>query len=411
MAAKDISVRFAQRVQKVQSSAIRDLLRHGSDPSVISFAGGFPDATLFPARELEAIYTHLLTQKPLRALQYTVTEGIPELRAQVAEYMQADGTACSMDDVLILHGAQQGLDLAAKMMLEPGDTVVVEDPTFLGATIAFNVFEPRYATVRMDAEGMDTDHLEAVLEANPRTKVIYTVPDFHNPTGVTLSLARRRRLIELANRFDVLVIEDSPYRPLRFEGAHLPTLKSLDTEGRVLFLGSFAKILAPGMRLGWAVAGAEVLAKLARLKLANDTQCSTLNMMAASMFLEHYSITDHLARVNAAYRRKRGLMFGVLDEVFPESVQYTRAEGGLFTWLTFPEGFDTTRFMLEEALPKAQVVYVPGAPFFATAPKTNHARINFSALREDLIVSGMTRLGELVALALPHAVPAVEQMA
>ena len=165
------------------------------------------------------------------------------------------------------------------------------------------------------------------------------------------------------------------------------------------------------MRLGWAVAGPEVLAKLARLKLANDTQCSTLNMMAASMFFEHYSVADHVARVAAVYHRKRALMFNVLDSVFPDSVQYTRAEGGLFTWLTFPDGFDTTRFMLEEALPKAQVVYVPGAPFFATTPKINYARINFSALPEDKIVSGMTRLGELVAEALPHATQAVEQMA
>ncbi len=405
-------MQFAQRVQKVQSSAIRDLLRHGSDPNVISFAGGFPDPTLFPAAQLEAIYTELLTKQPTRALQYTVTEGIPELRAQVAGRMRDDGTPCTAEDVLILHGAQQGLDLAAKMMLEPGDTVIVEDPTFLGATIAFNVFEPQYATVRMDAEGMDTDHLEAVLQANPRTKVIYTVPDFQNPTGVTLSLARRRRLIDLANRYDVLVIEDSPYRPLRLEGDHLPTLKSLDTEGRVLFLGSFSKILAPGMRLGWAVAGPEVLNKLARLKLANDTQCSTLNMMAASKFMEIYSIEEHITRVCAVYSHKRALMFNVMDSTFPESVQYTRAEGGLFTWLTFPAGFDATRFMLEEALPKAKVVYVPGAPFFATTPKTHHARINFSALPEELIVSGMTRLGELLADVLPNtAEQAVEQMA
>jgi DNA-binding transcriptional MocR family regulator len=394
-------VQFAQRVQKVQSSAIRDLLRHGTDPEVISFAGGFPDPTLFPADKLQAVYNRLLSEHATRALQYTVTEGIPELRAQVAQRMRDDGTPCTTEDVLILHGAQQGLDLAAKMMLEPGDTVIVEDPTFLGATIAFNVFEPRYATVRMDAEGMDMDHLESVLRANPRTKLIYTVPDFHNPTGVTLSLARRRRLLELANQFDVLILEDSPYRPLRFEGSHLPTLKSLDTEGRVLFLGSFSKIMAPGMRLGWAVASGEVFAKLARLKLAADTQCSTLNMMAASLFLGTYNINDHIAKVCAAYSHKRSLMFHVLDSVFPESIQYTHAEGGLFTWLTFPEGFDATRFMLEEALPKAKVVYVPGAPFFATHPKENHARLNFSALPGETITSGMTRLGELLQQTLP----------
>jgi DNA-binding transcriptional MocR family regulator len=258
---------------------------------------------------------------------------------------------------------------------------------------------------------MDMDHLEAVLRANPSARLIYTMPDFQNPTGVTMSLARRHRLIELANRFDVLILEDSPYRALRFEGSPLPTLKSLDTEGRVVFLGSFSKIMAPGMRLGWAVASGDVLGKLARLKLAADTQCSTLNMMAASLFLDTNPIQDHIATVCAAYSRKRGLMFHALDSTFPASIHYTRAEGGLFTWLTFPDGFDATRFMLEEALPKAKVAYVPGAPFFATTPHTNHARFNFSALPEVTITSGMTRLGELLTECLPHVTTSLEQIA
>jgi 2-aminoadipate transaminase len=406
-----VAMQFANRVKKVQSSAIRDLLRYGTDPNVISFGGGYPDPQLFPSDKLQAVYETLLTRHASRALQYTVSDGIPELRAQIAERMCADSTPCTADDILVLQGAQQGLDLAAKMMLEPGDIVIVEDPTFLGATIAFNVFEPTYATVRMDRDGMDMDHLDAVLRANRRARLIYTVPDFQNPTGVTLSLVRRHRLIELANQFDVLVLEDSPYRPLRFEGSHLPTLKSLDTEGRVLFLGSFSKIIAPGMRLGWAVASGDVLGKLARLKLAADTQCSTLNMMAASLFLDTYPIQDHIATVCAAYSRKRDLMFHALDSTFPASVRYTRAEGGLFTWLTFPEGFDATRFMLEEALPKAKVVYVPGAPFFATTPHANHARFNFSALPEATITTGMTRLGELLTKSLSQVATPLEQIA
>ncbi len=404
-------MQFANRVKKVQSSAIRDLLRYGTDPSVISFGGGYPDPQLFPSDKLRAVYETLLCKHAHRALQYTVSDGIPELRAQIAQRMRDDGTSCTADDVLVLHGAQQGLDLVAKMMLEPDDTVVVEDPTFLGATIAFNVFEPRYATVRMDGEGMDMEHLEAVLRVNPSVKLIYTMPDFQNPTGVTMSLARRHRLIELANQFDVLILEDSPYRSLRFEGSHLPTLKSLDTEGRVVFLGSFSKIMAPGLRLGWAVASGDVLGKLARLKLAADTQCSTVNMMAASLFLDTYPIEEHIATVCAAYSRKRGLMFQALDSTFPSSVHYTRAEGGLFTWLTFPDGFDATRFMLDEALPKAKVAYVPGEPFFATTPHINHARFNFSALPEVTITSGMTRLGELLSAYLPHVTTSIEQIA
>jgi 2-aminoadipate transaminase len=391
-----MQLRFASRVQKVQSSAIRDLLRYGTDPSIISFGGGYPDPSLFPAEKLRTLYDSLLSNDAARALQYTVSDGIPALRAQIAQRMVEDGTACSIDDVLVLQGAQQGLDLVAKMMLEAGDTVIVEDPTFLGATIAFNVFEPSYATVRMDDEGMDVEHLEQVLRSNPRAKMIYTVPDFQNPTGVTLSLARRRRLIELANQYDILVLEDSPYRALRFEGSHIPTLKSLDTEGRVVYLGTFSKILAPGLRLGWAVASGEVLAKLGRLKLAADTQCSTLNMMAASMFLDRYVINEHIAEVCGAYKRKRQLMFDVLESTFPKSVRYTRPDGGLFTWLSFPEGFDTAKFMVEHALPEAKVVYVPGAPFFAGAAETNHARFNFSALPEEQLVAGMERLGRLL---------------
>jgi 2-aminoadipate transaminase len=389
-------LRFASRVQKVQSSAIRDLLRHGSDPSIISFGGGFPDPTLFPAAGLQTVYDRLLSSQAPRALQYTVSDGIPALRAQIAQRMVADGTPCSMDDILVLQGAQQGLDLAAKMMLDAGDTVIVEDPTFLGALIAFNVFEPTYATVRIDSEGMDMNHLEEVLRKNPRAKMIYTVPDFQNPTGVTMTLARRKRLIELANQYDIMVLEDSPYRSLRFEGSHLPTLKSLDTEGRVIFLGSFSKILAPGLRLGWAVANGEVLTKLARLKLAADTQCSTLNMMAVSMFLDSQPIDEHIAKVCSIYKHKRQLMFHVLDSVFPKSIRYTHADGGLFTWLTFPVGFDTASFMRERALPEAKVVYVPGAPFFAGEPETNHARFNFSALSEEQLVAGMERFGKLV---------------
>ncbi len=365
-------------------------------PASSPLAVATPIPASFRPHKLRTLYDTLLSQQAARALQYTVSDGIPALRAQIAQRMIEDGTPCSVDDVLVLQGAQQGLDLVAKMMLEAGDTVIVEDPTFLGATIAFNVFEPTYATVRMDEEGMDMDHLEEVLRTSPRAKMIYTVPDFQNPTGVTMSLARRRRLMELANQYDILVLEDSPYRALRFEGDHIPTLKSLDTEGRVVYLGSFSKILAPGLRLGWAVASGEVLAKLGRLKLAADTQCSTLNMMAASLFLDSYSVNDHIAEVCAAYKSKRQRMFEVLESAFPKCIQYTRPDGGLFTWLSFPEGFDTAKFMLEHALPEAKVVYVPGAPFFAGEAETNHARFNFSALPEEQLTAGMERLGKLL---------------
>ena len=392
--------RFAARMEIVRPSAIRDLLQFGADPDLISFGGGYPDPSLFPMAQLRDVFDSLLAGDPA-VLQYTVSDGWPRLREQVAERMARDGVACSAANVLILQGAQQGLDLVAKLVLDPGDVVVTENPTFLGALIAFNPCQPAYAAVRTDADGMDTDDLERVLAANPRAKLIYTVPDFQNPTGVTLSLERRRRLVELANRYDVLVLEDSPYRELRFAGEPLPTLKSLDTEGRVVFLGSFSKILAPGMRLGWSVASEALTERLGLLKLAADTQCSTLNMVAASTFLDRYDIDAHVGTIRSAYRRKRDLMLSVIEERFPPSVAHTSPDGGLFTWLTFPEDFDAAAFLRDEAIPRAKVAFVPGATFYPVTQEPNHARVNFSGVSDDRIVEGMTRLASLLRAHLP----------
>ncbi len=300
------------------------------------------------------------------------------------------------DDVLIIQGGQQGLDLAAKLVINSGDVIITEDPTFLGALIAFAPTEPRYAPVRSDDDGMDTDHLAEVLAAHPDTKMIYVVPDFANPTGATLSLPRRRRLIELANAYGVLVLEDTPYRPLRFEGESLPTLRSLDTEGRVLHLGSFSKILAPGLRLGWATASPEILERIALLKLAADTQNSTLNMAATSAYLARYDIDAHIADVLPVYRRKRDLMLATMAAEFPSSVEFTRPDGGLFVWLTFPAGFDAGAFMADVLLPEAKVAYVPGATFFPVDHQPHHARVSYSGVPDERLVAGITALGRLL---------------
>ena len=391
-----LTERFARRADRVQPSAIRELLRLGADPEVISFGGGYPDPDLFPVAELSDVYGRLLTPERSTSLQYTASNGLPELRAQVADRLSADGMACSADDVLIIQGGQQGLDLAAKLMVDPGDVVITENPTFLGALIAFAPTEPTYAPVRSDEQGMDTEHLAEVLAAEPRTKLIYTVPDFQNPTGVSLSLERRQRLIELANAYDVLVLEDTPYRALRYEGDALPTLKSLDTEGRVLHLGSFSKILAPSMRLGWALAAPAILEKLALLKLAADTQNSTLNMAATSAYLSSYDIDAHLQRILPVYRHKRDLMLTTLADVLPEGVSFTRAEGGLFTWLHLPAGFDAAAFMTDVLLPQAKVAYVPGGTFFPNVQQPNHARLSFSGIADKRMVHGITQLGRLL---------------
>jgi len=388
--------RLATRMAHVQPSAIGELLRLGADPTIISFGGGYPDASLFPLVELEAVFRAAIAEDGQASLQYAPSNGTPVLRGLIADLMQSDGVECSADDVLILQGSQQGLDLAAKLLVDPGDVIITEDPTFLGALIAFNPCEPVYAPVPLDGEGMCMDALEAALAANPRAKLIYTVPEFQNPTGVTLSLARRHRLIELANRFDVMVIEDTPYRHIRFEGDTLPTLKSLDTEGRVIHLGSFSKILVPALRIGWAVAAPEVLAGLGLLKVAADTQTSTLNMAATSLFLQRYDLQAHIRALRDNYRRKKRLMLDTIRQTFPQDVTVTDPEGGLFTWVTFPRGFDAATFMRDHALPKARVAYVPGGSFFPRHEQPNHARLNFSSQPDDRIVAGITALGNVL---------------
>ena len=391
-----MTIRLANRMSEVKPSAIRELLRLGADPSIMSFGGGYPDASLFPLEQLEAVFRASIAGNGAEALQYTVSNGIPKLREQIATRMTKGGIDCGADNVLILQGGQQGLDLVAKMLVDKGDVIITENPTFLGALIAFNPCEPRYAVVQMDDDGMDMDDLERTLGANPGAKLIYTVPDFQNPTGVTMSLERRKKLIELANRFNVVVLEDTPYREIRYQGEPIPPIKSFDTEGRVIYLGSFSKILAPGLRLGWAVGSEELIQQLGLLKLAADTQCSTLNMVAVSLFIDTYDIDAHIETIRQTYRRKKDLMLDTIRQTFPQDVTFTEPSGGLFTWLTFPEGFDTARFMAEHALPEAKVAYVPGATFFPLEQEVNHARISYSTQSDEVIVKGMTALGQVL---------------
>ena len=383
-------------MDRVKPNAIGELLKQGADPSLISFAGGYPDAESFPRAELDAVFHDVISGGGRQALQYTVADGPLAFREQIAGRMRARGIDCAAEHVLVLQGSQQGLDLAAKMLVDPGDVIVTESPTFLGAVVAFNPCEPRYAGVRMDGEGMDMNHLEHVLKTTDKVKMIYTIPDFQNPTGVTMSAERRRQLIGLANRFNVVVLEDTAYRDLRFAGEAPPSIKSLDREGRVIMLGSFSKILAPGLRLGWAVASEDLIRDLGLLKLAADTQCSTVNMAATSLFLERHDIDAHIAKLRGVYARKKALMLDTMRRQFPQEVLATDPEGGLFTWLTFPDGFDTEVFMRSHALPSAKVAYVPGASFFPVMQEVNHARFNYSGQSDEKIVAGMSALGVLL---------------
>lgn len=391
---------FARRAARVQPSAIREFLSLATDPTITSFAGGYPDANLFPMAPLREIHAELLTSANASSLQYTASDGLPALRALVAARLSADGMPCGPDDALITQGGQQGLDLTARLFIDPGDVIVTENPTFLGALIAFNPTEPAYRPVPMDEGGLDVEALAEVLRTTPGVKLIYTVPDFQNPTGVTLATDRRRRLVELAEEFDVMVLEDTPYRELRYDGERLPTIKSFDRSGRVVHLGSFSKILAPGLRLGWVLAAPEIREKLALLKLAADTQNGTLNMRAATAYLERHDVEAHIAEMLPTYRRKRDLMLATMAEAFPPGVSWTMPQGGLFTWATFPQGFDAAAFQRDLLIPRAKVIIVPGATFFAAVEEPHHARLSFSGVPDDRLVAGVRAMGALLHEAL-----------
>jgi 2-aminoadipate transaminase len=387
---------YARRMTRVKPSAIRELLQLAADPAIISFAGGYPDPALFPVGSLDEIFHEVIANNGRVSLQYTVSMGLPRLRQQLAERLTSDGILCSSENVLILQGAQQGLDIVGKMLIDKGDHILVENPTFLGALIAFNPYEPEYTTVPMNADGMSMDALEECLKVR-RPKFIYTVPDFHNPTGVSMSLERRRQLISLANRFDVLVVEDSPYRELRYEGERIPTLKSMDSEGRVIHLGSFSKVLAPGLRIGWAVASEPIINQLGLLKLAADTQCSTINMSVVSAFLDRFDADAQIAKIRQSYRCKKQIMLNAIRAHFPPNISCTNPDGGMFTWITFPIGFDSDKFLRHFALPEARVAYVPGATFFACHEEPNHARMSFVTHTDETIVAGISALGEVLS--------------
>jgi 2-aminoadipate transaminase len=386
---------YADRMEVVKPSAIRELLKLGADPSVISFGGGYPNPDIFPIEELRKVYDKVLSEEGKQALQYTTTDGLPALREKLVERMKRIGVNCGLENLNIIQGGQQGLDLVAKMLINKGDVIICENPTFVGALTAFNPYQPKYVAVDMDNQGMIIEEVEKALIANPNAKFIYTIPDFHNPTGVTMSLERRKRLVELSQQYGVIILEDSPYREIRYEGESLPALKSFDDKGMVIYLGSFSKILSPGMRLGWIVAEKELADKLCMLKMAADTQNSTLNMYAANKFMEMYDIDKHIDSIKKVYKQKKDLMIETIKRTFPPEVTYTNPEGGLFIWLTFPKHIDATELM-KRTLEEAKVAYVPGGTFFPNIQEANHCRMNYSGMSDDKIVQGISAFGKIL---------------
>jgi 2-aminoadipate transaminase len=389
-----MSLRYADRMNNIKASEIRELLKLTQRPEVISFAGGLPAPELFPIEEMKKAAIKVLDQKGAAALQYGPTEGYNPLREKIAKRMAKVKVNATIDNILITSGSQQGLDFVARVFINPGDVVICESPTYLGAINAFKAYEPRFVEVPTDDEGMILEDLEKALKENENAKFIYVIPDFQNPSGKTWSIERRKGLVELANKYNVAVVEDNPYGELRFEGEILPSLQHFDTEGRVIFLGTFSKILTPGVRLGWICAHPEVLTKFIMVKQGADLQSATTAQMEVDQLLEDYDIEAHIEKIKAVYKKRKDLMIKTMEEEFPEGVTWTNPQGGLFTWVVLPEHLNA-REIAVKALEK-NVAYVPGGAFFPNGGHENTFRMNYSNMPEDKIVEGIKRLGEVL---------------
>ncbi|HEX8084457.1 MAG TPA: PLP-dependent aminotransferase family protein [Solirubrobacteraceae bacterium] len=380
------------------SSAMRDLMAITERPEVISLAGGLPDTSTFPPSSYAAIMQSVATEACARALQYGPTEGMQVVKRCIAEVMAEEGTAVDPDDVLVTTGGQQVIDLMCKTLIDPGDVIVAEAPTYPGAIPAFTSYQADVVQVGMDGDGMLIDELEATLDAlerdGRRPKFVYTIPNFQNPGGVTMSLPRRRRLVEVAAERELLVLEDNPYGLLRYEGDPLPTLRSLDTEEFVVYLGTFSKILSPGIRLGWAAAPRPVLQKMNVGKQGVDLCSSSMTQCFVAAYFESGRWQDYLASLIGIYRRRRDVMFEALADSFPRESEWTRPEGGLFLWATLPDYLDTTD-LLARAL-QENVAFVPGRAAFLDGRGGSSMRLNFSGIGEDDIRDGIRRIGEVV---------------
>jgi len=384
---------FATRTRNMKPSAIREILKLTQRSDVISFAGGLPAPHLFPTERLRAAADAVLAERGAEALQYGPTEGYAPLRAWVAAQLGAGGAkGVTAQHVQIVSGSQQGLDLLGKIFLDPSDTLLVAAPTYMGALRAFDAYEPRYLSVPTDAEGMLPDALEAALKTRP--KLVYVIPNFDNPAGVTTSLPRRKLLVELAARYGVPILEDNPYGELRFTGDALPNLYTLAPEG-VVYCGTFSKIMVPGFRLAWVVAPPEVLALVTRAKQAADLHTATYTQMIAFEVTQDGFMDAQIDKVRTYYKGQRDLMLAALTAHMPEGVAWTRPDGGMFLWCTLPKGMNATEIAYEAV--SEGVAYVPGETFYTDGTGLNTLRLSYSVATAAEIESGIAKLGRIFA--------------
>jgi 2-aminoadipate transaminase len=403
--------RFAQRTQRMASSAIRELLKLTERADIISFAGGLPAPDVFPVEEFSAACERVLREYKSQALQYGTTEGYHPLREMIARHTARYGIEVTPENILITSGSQQALDLLGKILINPGDRILVEAPTYLGALQAWNAYGAEYIPVPCDSQGMNTDVLEEALRSGP--KFIYVLPNFQNPTGATLNLERRQKLVDLADQYGVPIVEDDPYGQLRYEGEHLPPVVVLDGRsrghpdhcyrGNVIYLSTFSKILAPGLRLAWVVAPPVVIRKLVQAKQGADLHTATFNQIVAYEVSHGGFLDRHIKTIRKVYGQRRDVMLAAMDRHFPAQVDWTEPAGGLFLWGTLP-GWLESASILEAAIER-KVAFVPGMPFYPCGGGHNTMRLNFSNASPEEIREGIRRLGEVLEESIRDRMP------
>lgn len=390
--------KYSKRVPADGTDAVGAILQAAADPKIISFAGGLPAPELFPVKEMKAAVDKVFEEHGQEAMQYGAAKGVTALREAIQQHVkEKENVDSELDNVLVTTGSEQALDLVGKAFVDPGDTVLVEQPTYLCALDVFRSYGANFASVEMDEDGMKMDALEEALKANPNTKLIYTVPNFQNPTGRTMTEERRKQLAELAEKYDVYVLEDNPYGEIRFAGQHVPAVKSFDKSGHVFYMSTFSKTLAPGFRLGWLVADKAVVNKLTVLKQSADLHTDNLAQFAVAQFFADNDVDAHVKEISALYGKRKDLMLEGIKEYFPEGVKYTDPEGGMFLWVEVP-GVDDTVELFKECL-EHDVAFVPGDPFFAGEVQPGAFRLNYSNMKEDQIEVGLKRLGAALTAA------------
>ena len=390
--------KYSKRVPADGTDAVGAILQAAADPKIISFAGGLPAPELFPVKEMKAAVDKVFEEHGQEAMQYGAAKGVTALREVIQQHVkEKEDVDSELDNVLVTTGSEQALDLVGKAFVDPVDTVLVEQPTYLCALDVFRSYGANFASVEMDEDGMKMDALEEALKANPNTKLIYTVPNFQNPTGRTMTEERRKQLAELAEKYDVYVLEDNPYGEIRFAGQHVPAVKSFDKSGHVLYMSTFSKTLAPGFRLGWLVADEDVVNKLTVLKQSADLHTDNLAQFAVAQFFADNDVDAHVKEISALYGKRKDLMLEGIKKYFPEGVKYTDPEGGMFLWVEVP-GVDDTVELFKECL-EHDVAFVPGDPFFAGEVQPGAFRLNYSNMKEDQIEVGLKRLGAALTAA------------